>query len=962
MQWFSQECRVVLAACFTLMSVSACSCATDVVISDKPVTWSPMEMTFRGPIANATDSKPNPFSDYRLEVTFEGPAGRKFSVPGYFDGDGKGGSSGDIWRVKFTPPATGEWHFRVSFREGPAIAVSNEPDSGNSASFDGATGVFKVESWGPGTPDFLRWGTLKYAGGHYLKFTDGPWWIKGGTDEPENFLAYSGFVNTKGSHRFENHRSAWRNGDPDWGDGAGRGIIGALNDLSDRHVNSIYFLTMNIGGDGKDVWPWLGTPDPEGSGSNDNLHFDLAKLRQWDTVFAHAQRKGIALHFVFDEAERRNKLELDNGELGPERKLYYREMIARFGHHNALQWNLCEEYNLDFDFGPDRIRSFASYIRDLDPYDHPITVHSAGDPLKKLAFTFGDTLFGVTSVQLNQRRIDQVTESIREATAAAGRPLPAHMDEFTVDVGQRESHIPADDAERQRREKLWPTYLSGGSIEFILEGLLDAGDFTTPAREKLWRYTWIARKFMQDLPFQEMEPADELVSGGATIKVGMGGGKTSEMGPQVFAKPGRIYAIYYPIGTSTGRLNLTGTEGRFERLWYDSRSGEYVGQASLMTGGTQAEVGPVPNDPKSDWVALIRRVPENTAGMQYPGKTWEYRSPAELGLSGEKLLNLERSLGGRGMIVKNGYVVHSWGDPSVRTDWYSSAKPVLSTLLAFAIAEGRVKGLDQPIADFGWELKPKDRAMTFRHLGTMTSGYARPEPPGAAWAYNDFAIQLYQKTLFDRVFAADPDTAANGPGRFGRLGLEDGLSFSRQKNRRLRASVRDFARVAWLWANRGLWENVPLIPEPIFAEFCRPMTAPDLPPSAKADTDDYLAIGSYGGGSDHFTKAGPGIYGMNWWFNGEGRTHPGTKTWPDVSTSVYLSVGFAGNVAVIAPDSSAVLVSATGDWGQIEPGKADSKMNRILRDFERAVSGISAPSSPIQSGQKSERPASENQK
>ncbi|MBI1323472.1 DUF5060 domain-containing protein [bacterium] len=946
MRWISKKCRGFLAAFFAFITVDSGSQASEVVVSDRPVVWSPLELSFRGPMANAWDSNPNPFLDYRLEVTFEGPSGRIIRVPGYFDGDGNTGLSGDIWRVKFTPPATGEWRYRASFRAGSAVAVEDDPEFGKRTSFDGATGNFKVGAFGPGTPDFLRWGTLKYDGGHYLKFTDGPWWIKGGTDEPENFLAYAGFVNTKGSHRFENHVKAWRPGDPDWSEGAGRGIIGALNYLSDRHVNSIYFLTMNIGGDGRDVWPWLGSPDPKGSEANDNLHFDLAKLRQWEMAFAHAQRKGIALHFVLNEAERKNKLELDNGELGPERKLYYREMIARFGHHNALQWNLCEEYNLDFDFGPDRIRSFAAYVREIDPYDHPITVHSAGDPLKKLAFTFGDPLFDVTSVQLNQRRIDQVTEAIRNATAAAGRPLPANMDEFTVDVGQKQSHIPSDDAERQRREKLWPTYLSGGSIEFILEGLLDAGDFSTPAREKLWRYTWNARKFLQDLPFQEMVPADDLVSGGATIKVGMGGGKLSEMGPQVFAKPGRIYAIQYPIGTSTGKLNLSDSEGQFERLWFDPRSGEFVGQATILTGGGHADVGPVPGDVNSDWVALIRRVSASASKVEYPEKSWERRGPAELGLNGEKLLEIERELGGRGMIVKNGYVVHAWGDQAVRTDWYSSAKPVLSTLLAFAVAEGRVKSLDQPIVDFGWKMKAKDQSMTFRHLGTMTSGYARPEPPGDAWAYNDFAIQLYQKTLFDKVFAADPDKVANDPDRFGRLGLEDGLSFSRQKNRRLRASVRDFARIAWLWANRGQWAHETLIPEPIFTEFCRPMTARDLPPSAKADTDDYLAIGSYGGGSDHFTKAGPGIYGMNWWFNTEGRTHPGSKTWPHVSSSVYLSIGFGGNIAAIAPDSKAVLVSASGDWGQIEPGNAASKMNRILRDFESAMRESSMTSSP----------------
>jgi CubicO group peptidase (beta-lactamase class C family) len=103
---------------------------------------------------------------------------------------------------------------------------------------------------------------------------------------------------------------------------------------------------------------------------------------------------------------------------------------------------------------------------------------------------------------------------------------------------------------------------------------------------------------------------------------------------------------------------------------------------------------------------------------------------------------------------------------------------VLSTLLLFAIAEGKVKSPDTPIRDFGWELKGKDEGITFRHLADMTSGFRRPEPPGAAYAYNDFAIQLYQKTLFDKVFRDDPERIANDPKRRGFLGLEDGLKFS----------------------------------------------------------------------------------------------------------------------------------------------------------------------------------------
>jgi hypothetical protein len=419
-------------------------------------------------------------------------------------------------------------------------------------------------------------------------------------------LAYAGFDNTPPSHDYDAHLEDWRPGDPDWNDGRGRGLIGALNYLADQHVNSIYFLTMNIGGDGKDVWPWSGQPAVQGSPDNDNLHYDISKLRQWDTVMEHAQRKGIFLHLVLNEAEGANKRELDEGELGPERRLYYRELIARFGHHLALEWNLCEEYNLQFDFGPERIGAFADYIRRVDPYGHPITVHSAGDPLEKLAFTFGDERFSLTSVQLNQRPIHEVTEALRAATAAAGRPLPISLDEFTVDRGQGQSHIPVDDAEGQRKEKLWPTYLSGGMIEFILEGLLAVDSFKTPSRQKMWQYTWYARKFMQEeLPFWEMGPADHLMSGAATIDVGIGRGQSVPLGPQVLAKPGEVYAVYLPRANPSGVLDLTGVKAALIQRWYNPRSGRFEGSPRAVSGGRHLSLGTPPSAPDEDWVVLL---------------------------------------------------------------------------------------------------------------------------------------------------------------------------------------------------------------------------------------------------------------------------------------------------------------------------------------------------------------------
>ena len=610
--------------------LTAGSLVGQVSIDGKAVVWHPLTLTFAGPEAAETDRSPNPFLDVRLRVGFTGPGGEQFNVPGFFDGDGNGGPKGARWRMRFTPNAAGTWKYAASFRSGTNVVIDLDPNAGQPLDLGDLSGSFDVAPRDAAAPGFLRWGRLNYSGGHYLKFQDGAYWIRGGTDEPEDFLGYAGFDRTPAKHRYAAHESDWRDGDPDWGDGRGRSIIGALNYLAAQHVNSIYFLTMNVGGDGKDVWPWVGPIDPRGSADDDNLHFDVGKLRQWEIVFAHAQRLGIFLHFVFNEAEEANKRELDDGELGPERKLFYREMIARFGHHLALEWNLCEEYNLNFNFGPDRIRAFADYIRALDPCDHPITVHSAGDPVEQLRFTFGDRRFSMTSIQLNQRPIHDVTEALWRRDRAAGRPLPISLDEFTLDRGQRASHIPVDDAYGHRREKIWPTYLSGGMIEFILDDLLRTDNFKTPERQRLWTYLWYARRFMEDnLPFWEMEPADDLSQGAATIPLGIGKGRTVPLGPQVFVKRGEVYAVYLPTCSATGTLDLTDLKGPADQRWFNPRSGEFVGEAKRIVGGERRELGPPPAESGSRLGRAHprlrrRRSAIDTRGFRDSGGHWRH--------------------------------------------------------------------------------------------------------------------------------------------------------------------------------------------------------------------------------------------------------------------------------------------------------------------------------------------------
>jgi len=131
---------------------------------------------------------------------------------------------------------------------------------------------------------------------------------------------------------WEPHAGDYVSGDPTWQGSKGTEIIGAINYLSGVGMNAFSFLTMNIDGDDKNVYPYLST-DP-----SDHVRMDVSKLAQWEIVFEHADKMGMFLHFKTQEKE--NSFLLDGGEfgggavgIGTERKLYYRELVARFGHH-----------------------------------------------------------------------------------------------------------------------------------------------------------------------------------------------------------------------------------------------------------------------------------------------------------------------------------------------------------------------------------------------------------------------------------------------------------------------------------------------------------------------------------------------------------------------------------------------------------------------------------------------------
>jgi CubicO group peptidase (beta-lactamase class C family) len=312
----------------------------------------------------------------------------------------------------------------------------------------------------------------------------------------------------------------------------------------------------------------------------------------------------------------------------------------------------------------------------------------------------------------------------------------------------------------------------------------------------------------------------------------------------------------------------------------------------------------------------------------FPGATWETRTPDEVGMDEAAIDDFVSRIGGDGCLVKDGYMVRTWGDPASKADWASASKPVTATMLFFAIEEGRLSGVDALVGDFGWALTAADSTMTFRHLADMTSGYSRGEAPGEAWAYNDYAINLYKKTMFDRVFDdGSADAAARQPTRLGALGFEDGAIYGTRGGYGVSTSCRDFARIGLLWLNRGYWDGEQLLPQHYFDDYMQPDVPGDLPRTT-TDGSDYLGVGSLGGGNDQ-SEYGPGIYGFNWWFNAPVGT-TSNLTWPDAPADTFQANGHFDREIVTVIPSLGLVVAARGSWGEFAPGDASAGMDDNL--------------------------------
>jgi hypothetical protein len=570
-------------------------------ISGELQQWHKLTFNFTGPATSET-STPNPFTDYRLDVTFIHTAsGKTYRVPGYYAADGDAANtsaaSGNLWRAHFAPEETGGWTYTASFRSGSNVAMNSSPTAGSSAGFfDGQSGNFTIIATEKTGRDFRGKGRLEYVGKHHLRFAGtGRYFMKAGVDSPENLLSYEDFdgdfkTDGEDDQRVKDwapHVGDWQSGDPVWQGTKGKGLIGAINYLASEGLNAFSFITMNIEGDDKNVFPYL---DYE-----ERLRMDVSRLDQWEIIFEHGTRQGMYLHFKTQETE--NELLLDGGNLGNQRKLYYRELIARFGHHLALNWNLGEEIN---NASLSQKQAWAQYFHDNDPYRHPIVIHNGASHFEMMGEASKLTGF---SLQMNNADFSDTFYQVRRYVNRSfdfGKPWVVACDEpGDSSASLRPDTDPGNSHRDARKDALWATILAGGAgCEFYfgsqyVHSDLNCEDFRS--RDSFWDQCRHALLFFDDndVSFERMTNLNDLVSG------------YGDNGNRCLARIGEAYLVQLRSG-GTHTLNLTTASGTYTVKWFNPRDGGPVIDGGTVEGGGIRSLGSPPDSASEDWIVLVK--------------------------------------------------------------------------------------------------------------------------------------------------------------------------------------------------------------------------------------------------------------------------------------------------------------------------------------------------------------------
>lgn len=270
----------------------------------------------------------------------------------------------------------------------------------------------------------------------------------------------------------------------------------------------------------------------------------------------------------------------------------------------------------------------------------------------------------------------------------------------------------------------------------------------------------------------------------------------------------------------------------------------------------------------------------------WPTRDWRVASPASQGIDGARLAQLDQLIVKDHpevravLVVRGGRIVfesYYRGDAAgTAYNVKSVSKSILSALVGIARQEGRLRDLDQPLADlfpedFGKGTDPRKRKITVRHLLTMAAGLEWDElgPGVEGWFHSKDLVKatldarlthepgtkFHYSTALTHVLAVLLEKAVGTNLRdYAETRLFEPLGVTLRQWPRdpqghyvggseMHMTARDMARFGFLYLNGGRWDGKQIVPW----EWIRESALPQAPGPEGREYGYLWWLTEYGG-------------------------------------------------------------------------------------------------------------------
>lgn len=267
---------------------------------------------------------PNPFTEVELSATVRAPRGRTFTVQGFFDGDGRGGLVGDVWKLRFLVDEDGTWRWSVS---------------SNVSSLDGESGEVQVIPGGGGgafevDPDHPA--HLRRTGGEH-EYLVGDWLV----------------AISSGSGKVPLNHNAPSLSDAERAD--------LIRFHTERELTLYSLYLQNAGDLGHRIDPFL---------EDDRRRYDLRRWHSWEEELDALEAEGLTPELWLSSDE---PFDMSDKEF----EAFVSYAYARLGARRAL-WVLGLE--VDEYWSEKQRDAFGTHYQEIDAFDRPLGVHFVPGP------------------------------------------------------------------------------------------------------------------------------------------------------------------------------------------------------------------------------------------------------------------------------------------------------------------------------------------------------------------------------------------------------------------------------------------------------------------------------------------------------------------------------------------------------------------------------------------------------